>query len=77
MKKATKWLALVAGATMVMGAAIGMSACGGNPDEDKSPMGLRLQPKSRRVRRSAEFRFSSLQKRQGGIHPISRPVSSI
>lgn len=42
MKKATKWLALVAGATMVMGAAIGMSACGGNPDEDKKPDGPTL-----------------------------------
>ena len=34
MKKAKKWLALVAGTTMVLGAAVGMAACG-----DKTPEG--------------------------------------
>ena len=38
MKKATKWLALAASATMVLGAAIGMSACKDKePEEPKGP----------------------------------------
>lgn len=42
MKKAKKWLALVAGTTLVLGAAVGMAACGDKTPEESGPKGPQL-----------------------------------
>lgn len=42
MKKAKKWLALVAGTTLVLGAAVGMAACGDKTPEEPGPKGPQL-----------------------------------